>query len=199
MALARFGEKRIADYDDNSDTEPAAVYCRLFFDQTVKQLMRSHLWRFAQARVRLSADSNWDTTNNTTTDWGYTYRYHLPADFLRVVLVWNGSERPQQETGYIYQLERGYLLSDESSCYLRYVKWVEDVGSWDPLFIQLVTMELSKQLAMPLAQSLEIKQDIEKELEYVRRRVRAMDRNEQERIGRHDLRPWRDARYSDTA
>ncbi len=197
MSLAQVGEKRINDFDDSADTNVEAVYCRLFFVQTAKQLMRSYIWRFAQERVQLSPDNTWDTDN--ANEFGYTYAYHLPNDFLRMVLVWNGSERPQQETGYIYQLEGSRLLSDESTSFIRYVKWVPDVGSWDPLFIEVMVLELAKKLVIPLSQDRELKKDIDVDLTVSRRKARTMDRQEQERIGRHDLLPWRDARYSDRA
>ena len=197
MALSRLGAKRINDLDDATDTKPEAVYCRLFFTQVAKQLMRSYIWRFAQSRVRLSEDASWSDDDNT--DFGYLHVYHLPADFLRLVLVWNGSERPQQETGYIYQLEGLRLLTDETSAYVRYVKWVSDVGAWDSLFIEVMILELAKRLVIPLSQDMDMKAGIDKDLDLMMRKVRTMDRQEQERIGRHDLLPWQDARYSDHA
>ena len=192
MALSRLGAKRITDYTDATDTKPEAVYCRLFYTQTAKQLIRSHLWRFAQERVALSQ-------HTTAPSFGYLYAYDLPSDFLRLVLVWNGSERPQMETGYIYQLEGNQILSDETTCKIRYVKWESDVGAWDSLFLEVMVLELAKRLVIPLSQDKDVKADIDKDLEILRRRVRALDRQEQEKIGRHDLKPWRDARYSDQA
>jgi hypothetical protein len=40
MSLARFGAIRINDFDDASEAGTSIIYCRLFFDQTAKALMR---------------------------------------------------------------------------------------------------------------------------------------------------------------
>ena len=73
------------------------------------------------------------------------------------------------------------------------------MGSWDTLFIEVMVLLLASKLAMPLAQELNIKQDIDKDLAFLMKKVRAMDRQEEQVIGRADLRAWNDARYSDTA
>jgi len=197
MALARMGSKRINDYDDATDTKPEAIYCRMFFDQTRRALLKDHYWPFAKARVALSADTEWDS--DTDNDFGYTYAYHLPSDFLRLVLFYNGSDYPDGHTHYTYEIEGKRLLTSESAVYLKYVKDVTDVGSWDTLFIEVMVLLLASKLAMPLAQELNIKQDIDKDLAFLMKKVRAMDRQEEQVIGRADLRAWNDARYSDTA
>jgi hypothetical protein len=42
-----------------------------------------------------------------------------------------------------------------------------------------------------------LKQDLNNDLVPLMRKVRAMDRQEQEQIGRDELRTWQDARFSD--
>ena len=192
LALARIGAKRINDYTDATDTKPEAIYCRLMFNQTAKALMKDHYWPFGKGRIQLSQ-------NTTTPTFQYTYQYHLPSDFLRLILFYNGSDRPDGRTYYTYELEGDQLLTDETAVYLRYVKWVTDVGSWDTLFIECLVLLLASKLSMPLTQELEIKQDIDKDLAFLLRKVRAMDRMEEQVIGRDALRTWQSARYSDTA
>ena len=191
QALARFGAKRINDYDDDTDTKLEAVYCRLFFDQTARSLMKDHYWPFAKGRVQLSA-------NTVDPVFQYSYQYYLPTDFLRLILFYNGSDRQDGRTYYTYELEGKHLLTDESAVYLRYIKWVTDVGSWDTLFIEAMVLTLASKLCMPLSQELSIKQDIDKDLEKLMHKVRAMDRQEEQVIGRAALRTWQDAKYSNT-
>ena len=204
MSLARIGAKRITSYEDSTDTDKAAIYCRLFYTQTVKSLMRSHLWRFARDRATLSQD-----TSDPEFQW--TYAYLLPSDFLRHILVYDGSDLPEGRTYVSYELEGNRLLIDESSVYLKYIKWVESPADWDVLFIETIILQLASKLVLPLAgggkEAEVIKSDIDGELygsrRYGRRgliaKVRAMDRQEAEHIGRDELRTWNDSRFSDIA
>lgn len=192
QALARFGAKRINDFDDATDTKPEAIYCRLFFDQTAKALMKDHYWPFAKGRVQLSQDT-------TSPAFQYTYAFHLPNDFLRLIVVYNGSDLPSGKTYYTYEIQGKRLLTDESAIYLRYVKWVTDVGAWDPLFNECFILLLAQKLTMPLSQDIKLKQDIDKDLQFLMRKVRAMDRQEEQVIGRTDLRALTEARWTDIA
>ena len=204
MSLARIGAKRINNYNDNSETGTPAIYCRLFYGQTAKSLMRSHLWRFARGRAQLSQDTN-------TPEFQWTYQYILPSDFLRHILIYDGSDLPEGRTYVSYEIEGSRLLIDESSVYMKYIKWVESPASWDPLFIEVMVLQLAQKLVLPIAgagkEGQALKMDIDQELygnrKYGRRgllsQVRAMDRQEAEHIGRSDLRTWADARFSDTA
>ena len=202
QALARIGSKRINDYNDTTDTNTPAIYCRLFFEQTAKSLIRSHLWRFARGRVQLSQDSE-------TPAFQWSYQYILPSDFLRHILLYDGSDLPEGRTYVSYEIEGNRLLIDESEVYMKYVKWVSDVGKWDSLFIEVMILMLAQKLVMPLAgagkEAQALKADLDRELYGSRRygtrglmsQVRALDRMEAEHIGRDELRTWREARMSD--
>ena len=202
MALARIGEKRIVNYDDNNETGTPIIYCRLFYEPTAKALMRSHFWRFARHRVRLSQDAN-----SPAFQWAYAYL--LPADFLRHILIYDGSDLPQGRTYVSYELEGNRLLIDESEVYMKYIRWVQSPASWDPLFIEIMVLSLAQKLCIPLAgggrDGLALKLDIDQDLfgkpgkPGLMSKVRAMDRQEAEHIGRDELRTWADARFSDLA
>ena len=192
QALARVGAIRINDYDDDTETKVEAIYCRLFFTQTSRALMKDHYWPFAKSRVQLSA-------NTVDPVFQYDYQYYLPTDFLRLVLFYNGSDKPDGRTYYTYELEGPHLLTNESAVYLRYIKHVTDVGLWDVLFTECMILILASKLCMALKQNLDIKADIDKDLTFLMHKVRAMDRNEEQVIGREALRTWQSARYSDNA
>lgn len=192
QSLARFGAKRINDYDDASDTSLEAIYCRLFFEPTAQALMRSHWWRFAKDRVQLSQDT-------VAPVFGWDHAYHLPNDFLRSVMVWDGSDNPTGESEYDHELEGLRLLTDEDEVYLKYIRWVSDTGAWDPLFTEVFTLYLAKKLVIPLSQDIKLKQDIDNDLIPLLRQVRALDRQEEYHVGRYSLKTWRESRYSDSA
>lgn len=190
MALARIGAKRINSYDDASDTKLEAVYCRLFYVQTAKALMRMHSWRFAMKQQQLSQDT-------TSPGFQWAYSYELPNDFLRAVLVYDGSDLRGGRTYYSWELMGTKLYTDESTVYLKYIGWVESESEWDTLFTELLVLVLARKLVIPLSQNIKLKADIDQEIVPLMRQVRAMDRNEQERIGRAELKTWADAKHSD--
>lgn len=193
MALARLGGKRINDYGDSTDTKVEAIYCRLFYEQTAKALIRSHLWRFAQARASLSQ-------NATSPAFEYTYAYDLPNNFLRHLILYDGSDMPLGNTYYSYSLEGKQLLCDiDTPLYLRYIKWVPSEADWDTLFVEVLVLQLARKLVIPLSQSVKLKTDIDNDLRILGPTVRALDRQESEHIGRDSLKTWRDARHSDRA
>jgi hypothetical protein len=205
MALARIGEKRILNLDDNSAGNMPLIYCRLFYEQTAKALMRSYLWRFARDRAQLSQDTN-------TPDFQWSYAYILPSDFLRHILIYDGSDLPEGRTYVSYELEGQRLLINESTVYLKYIRFVESPASWDPLFIETLVLMLAQKMCIPLSgggrDGMALKADIDAELYGGKGRqgkrglmsaVRAMDRQEAEHIGRDELKTWNDAKYSDLA
>ena len=192
MALARFGARRINDYGDASEKTLEAIYCRLFYEQTAKAFMRSFLWHFAMDQASLSQD-----TVSPTFQW--SYKYHLPSDFLRLVLVYDGSDPKTGRTYDTYEIMGKHLYIEESTVSLKYIKWVSSEGEWDPLFVDAMVLTLARKLVIPLSQDMKLKKDIDDDLAVLMRQVRALDRQEQLSIGRDALKTWNDARYSDLA
>jgi hypothetical protein len=92
-------------------------------------------------------------------------------------------------TRYTYSMEGTQLLSDESTMYIRYIKRVTDVPTFDPLFVEVLVLQLALKMVMPLTTEL-----------YgtprqagIMSRVRAMDKSETRTIGRADRATWNDA------
>ena len=175
MALGRLGAKRINDYDDASDTKPEAIQCRLHYEQTRDALIRSHWWRFARARATLSA-------NATDPDFEYDYAYDLPVDFLRM-------KKPYEADGvtellYTYSLEGKQLLSNETSMDIKYIKKVTDPNQFDPLFIEVLVLQLALKMVMPLTQDKVLRRELHEELygtpqqRGLMARVRVIDKEE---------------------
>jgi len=175
MALGRLGAKRINDYDDASDTKPEAIQCRLHYEQTRDALIRSHWWRFARARATLSA-------NATDPDFEYDYAYDLPVDFLRM-------KKPYEADGvtellYTYSLEGKQLLSNETSMDIEFIKKVTDTTLFDPLFIEVLVLQLALKMVMPLTQDKVLRRELHEELygtpqqRGLMARVRVIDKEE---------------------
>lgn len=190
MALARFGGKKILDYTDDSENTVQHIQCRLHYPQTRNALMRSHLWRFARARVGL-------TQAGGTPPFEYDYKYALPRNYLRIINLYNGDDTRDGRPLDSYTLEGKYLLSNEDTAYLRYIRLVVDPDDWDPLFVEVLVLRLAQKLVVPLSQDMKLKRDIDQELDILMRKVRALDWSESKKLGRNDLRAWREARSTD--
>lgn len=66
LALGRIGISQITTAELTADTEPVPKDCNLHYTQTRDALLRSHLWRFAGARITLA--SAWEASIAYTTD-----------------------------------------------------------------------------------------------------------------------------------
>jgi hypothetical protein len=197
MALGRIGAKRINDYDDASERATEAILCRLHYETTRDSLLRSHWWRFARSRATLSR-------NTTDPDFEYSYAYDLPNDFLRM-------KKPYESDGvsellYTYSLEGKQLLSNETTMQIQYIRKVNDANEFDPLFVEVLVLQLALKMVTPLAgpgpNGLALRQDIRNELYGSPRmpglmaKVRAIDSEETNTKGRDEQARWNDARVA---
>lgn len=199
MSLGWFGAKRINSYEDSSDTKPEAIQCRLHYEQTRDALIRSHWWRFARARATLSANAAY-TADDNTFEW--TYAYDLPADFLRMKKPYEGETT--NILIYTYSLEDKQLLSNETTMEIQYIKKVTDPTEFDPLFVEVLVLQLALKMVIPLAGAGSdgrlLRREIKDELwgtpqqPGLMARVRVLDKQETNTIGRNDQETWNDAR-----
>jgi hypothetical protein len=190
MTLGRIGAKRItqAQLDASPITDTRAQHCDLHYDQTRRALIRSHWWRFAKARSSLTA--------TTTPSFEWDYAFTLPTDFLAMRNVFEDNNTPKNNTIYSYSLEGNLLLTNESTCKIRYTKEVTTVTSFDPLFIEVLVLQHALKIVMPITQDNKTYQQIKDDLYGTPRqkglmsKVRAMDRQEQETLGVYDAQTW---------
>jgi hypothetical protein len=140
LALSEIGAKLVSNYEEDS-TEEARV-CRLHFAQTRDALLRRHQWNFAQVRADLS-----QVTGTPVSDWDSAWQ--LPTDCVRVIsLPSENPYRPHQE----FAIEgRLVLVRDLAAVTLLYVSNAVPVTSWDPLFIDALSLSLAVKLAKSLS------------------------------------------------
>ena len=131
----------------------------------------------------------------------WSYGYVLPSDFLREKSIYEDNATIHKNTVYSYELEGNLLLTNESECNLRYIKQVTDVTLFDPLFIEVFVLQHALKIVYPCAgvgaSGQALARDIKDELyrpKGLMARVRALDRQEGERIGRSDRMLWNTSR-----
>ena len=177
LALARIGAKRINDL--TADTSLEAIQGRTHYEHTRDVLLRSHLWRFAAARAELSEDTD-------TPDFQWGHQFILPSDFLRLGFLYG--------TTASYAVEGQRLLTNDSSVDLVYIKKVTDPTEFDPLFTEVLVLQLAMKLLMPLAQDKVLRREIQDELARVMSKARVVNLQETNTVGRDDRNTWLDAR-----
>lgn len=193
LALDRIGAKRIGSID--STTAPQAEKCRLHYYHIRNVLQRAHKWRFNADRAKLAQDASWDT-DNSDQQFEWDYRYTLPSDFIALRSIYSSSGDRRDRATYSTAIEGNYLYSNDSSCYIRYSKKVTDPAKFDPLFIEVLKLKLAIELYYGIAGSgpVGVLERLHEELKNTMRQVRAMDRQEQNLIGRDAASRWLDAR-----
>ena len=184
QALGRIGAEQITTFADDSVQAEQAL---LHYEQTRDALLRSFFWRFASARVEL-------TENSSEPDFGWEKQYDLPDDFARLIGVFEDNSTPLNLTLQSFQIEGDLILINDDECRIYYVKKEADPTKFDSLFIETFVLTLAMKLVMPLAMSPALRTELSRELGSVMARVRTVDRQETNTVGRLDRRAWIDGR-----
>jgi hypothetical protein len=131
LALGHLGESPIESMDEDT---AAARACALFYSPTRDAAIRAHRWNFAQERLALAQ-------NEATPAFGWSYAYTLPGDCLRVVEL-NDTEIGDVLTDECV-IEGRNLLTNASTANVVYLKRIEDVSLYDPLFVEAFAIKLA--------------------------------------------------------
>lgn len=148
-ALGKLGQGAVLSFDDPDDR---ARWLKARFADVRDLCLRANRWHFAMTRARLSAEA-------TAPAFGYARQFPMPTDCLQLVeiaglMVAAGLGDYQGQTSPAFALEGGRILTDAAAPLdVRYVRRVEDVTSWDPLFAESVACRLAFDLCEKLTQS----------------------------------------------
>lgn len=141
MALSYLGQGEITSIE--SPTSKAEEICALHYSQTLKEVLRKHIFNFAKKLAVLTVDGA------KTPAHGFSYAYALPNDFVRLLslgdIVFNGDIDHQY-----YELSEGYIFTDYAnggSLSITYIYNCTNVTKYDPLFIKLLCLQLASNMA----------------------------------------------------
>ena len=187
-ALGRIGSKRITNYGDATEDSAQAVLCRLHYDPTKKSLIRSYKWPFAIAQSTLARDT-------VTPDFEYDYQYHMPDDYLSPLGFYEG--RKSNINLDSFEIQGRLLLTDETTVELKYIKNVDDVSLFDPLFTDVLALRLALKLLPGLGgvANTALVEAIGMELREAESKARVVSAQEGNTVGSNDREKWNDARY----
>lgn len=133
-ALVIIGEDMVDSIDPSGDSEHNRIPAERY-DTIRRVVLRSGFWNCAMARASLPQSS-------TAPAWGFSYAYTLPSDFIRLKRL--------EYTDTHFSLEGRRILTDESTCKIKYVKDLTDVSMMDDLLKEAIIARLAHDLAIPL-------------------------------------------------
>ena len=143
-ALSIVGEQPISSFSDNSRS--ARVVANRY-DDVRRSVLREHFWNAAKARQKLAKLAQ-------APPFGWNYQYQLPSDWLRLVRI-NGRD-PLSER---YEIEGLKLLTDMDPVRLVYIRDEQDPSKWDALLREAVAARLASEIAVPIVQSRQARND----------------------------------------
>ena len=138
-ALTHLGANRITSLGDG--TTEAAVMAQIY-DSAADAVMRAFPWNCLIHRTQLVAST-------TTPAFQYDYQYPLPTDPF-CIRVLEMEETTSQDT---WKIEGRNLLTDASTCKIRYVGRPADVGDIDGLLASTISARLAADASYALIQS----------------------------------------------
>lgn len=167
MALNLLKAPPITSLDDpNNEVERT---CVLWYNTTRKQILRQHPWNFAKARTTLSLASE-------APAFGYTDKYALPIDFLRLRFI--GDELDSlQNTDYDLEENRYLLINNGgvTSLNIGYIKDVDNVSLYDPLFINCLALTLAVNMSYGVTGKSTVRTDLRNMLNEANIQARAIN------------------------
>lgn len=143
QALGWLGLDPIISLDDPVNT---AALCKANFAPLRDALMESTDWTFAQKRIELPKSA-------AIPAWGYAGQFELPADCLRINYVTDSPDIYESMPMDPWVREGSYILTQSSSCFMRYTAVSTDPKQWSEGFAQALAARLAAEIAMAATDS----------------------------------------------
>jgi hypothetical protein len=93
--------------------------------------------------------AGYPTTAVATPTYKWTYQYELPTNFSRLISVYEDDGTDPVDCRWSREGHR--ILTDYSTCSIKYVTTVSDPSDFDPLFAEVAILQLAWKLIPPLA------------------------------------------------
>jgi hypothetical protein len=135
MALDLLRQKAEISSIDVPDSEIEALASR-WYDLKREALLRTHPFNFARKRAVLSR-------NVVENVFGYSDAYNVPSDFIRLLFI---GENYNESYEINYSIEGNQIVINNSgseSLNIAYIANVTDVAKFDPLFKELLIVEMA--------------------------------------------------------
>jgi len=150
-ALAKIGEDPITSLLEN---RRAARFAGRQYPLIRDALLRRYRWNFAIGRVTLAPEA-------TAPDTGFTNKFMFPPDALKIIGIFDENELQQNYTAsrIPHKIEGKFVLTDDDTLPLIYIKRVTDVSQFDALFVEALAWKLAIDLSYPLTTTKKTRED----------------------------------------
>lgn len=145
LALGLVGQRQFIDDLDEATTE--AQVCKVFYDDTRRELLQAFAWRFAMSPFIALGE-----LSDTVQDWDYVYQ--APSDMLPegAAVIWSGNRVEGEGDRVAFKQamltgSRPVILTDMEGAYLSYTVDIDKPALWPPLFTKAVAAQLAVYLA----------------------------------------------------
>ena len=128
-ALNQLGASTILSLTEDSKN---ARICNARYTQIRDAVFRSHPWNCLQKRQELAADT-------TAPAWGYSFKYDLPGDCLRLLRILDYDSD--------HKVEGRSILSNNSSMKILYISRITDPNQYDELLRETISAALAADIA----------------------------------------------------
>jgi hypothetical protein len=161
-ALQKIGQRRIVDFNENSDRSNEIDACYEFVKNAE---LETNVWRFSIERVSIAAMS-------TAPAFGRDNQYQLPADFIRPApidpdishfpsdILWEGTK---------------VLTNDVGPLQLRYVSSAVSEQTFSPLFVEALAARIAIEICEKLTGSNSKKDSLESAYTFHITKARSVD------------------------
>ena len=134
-ALNQLGATTIVSLTEDSKN---GRLCNARYTQIRDSVFRSHPWNCLQKRLELSSSTD-------TPAWGYSFKYDLPGDCLRLLRILDYDSD--------YKIEGRKILTDNSTMKILYISRVEDPNEYDELLRETLSAALAADIAYAVTSS----------------------------------------------
>lgn len=138
MALTMLGQQPIAALTDNNNRAKLADKRLADVRDTV---LRAHQWNCCIKRASLSA-------HGTAPVWGYSNRYQVPTDFVRLVSTESNTTDYRIEAGNQGESPLLFILTDDTEMKILYVAKITSVAQMDSSLVQAIACRLAADIAV---------------------------------------------------
>lgn len=142
QALSKLGANSIINIDQDS-TE--AKLCKSFYTDVLKDCLEEHPWTFATKRYELPRSAE-------TPPKPFAAQYLIPTNVLRILSASSSPDFSRVNTT-VWEVENGYILTDESQLYIRAIIDVPDVNQYSNKFLRAFVVRLAAEISLPVTQS----------------------------------------------
>lgn len=147
IAMAHLGQEPITNID--ADNNKRAKWARRRFDTLRDALLRSHPWDFATKLTSVAAST-------AVPAYGFGYRYTLPADFLRLVRLYQEDALFRVRDGSIHT-DLGAPLEFE------YIYRNVVTTSWTDDFAEVMGLALAYAICLPITDDRQLRKELKED------------------------------------